>query len=141
MVDYFGANVTIRTNDEMTGGSFSLSVFWVTECSSAPSHIHQEEDEMCDVLDGEIVGKAREDGAEKQTTLAASSTYTIPKGTEHTYIVTSEEAKMLVMPHALQFEYWFVDLGEPMDRYELPAPGSVAENQAKAVAITLEPCA
>jgi len=31
---------------------------------------------------------------------------------------------MLVRTHSPQFEDWFVELGEPMDRYELPAVAS-----------------
>ena len=35
---------------------------------------------------------------------------------------------MPVLTHSPKCEDWFVERGEPMDRYELPAPGSAEEN-------------
>lgn len=141
MVNYFGALATIKANDEVTDGSFGVTEYWARKGHASPWHIHHEDDEMFYVIDGEVIGYTRdEDGEEASTTISTGGTFYVPKGTDHTFEVASEEARMLTLFSPPNFEDWFIELGEPADAYELPPPNSPDEAREKANAITPELC-
>ena len=141
MVSYFGALATIKANSELADGSFGVTEYWAREGHASPWHIHLTADEMFYILEGEVTGYTRnENGEETSTTITTGGTFYIPKGLDHTFKVASEEAKMLTLFSPPHFEEWFVELGDPVETYELPQPDAPDEAEENANAITPELC-
>ena len=98
---------------------------------SPPYHVHETEDEVFYVLEGELV--VRVDGSLR--TLCAGELALAPKGVPHTYRVVSERARWLVTTTHGDFERFVRAASRPAERPELPpAGGPPTPDQAAAFA-------
>jgi mannose-6-phosphate isomerase-like protein (cupin superfamily) len=86
-----------------------------------PLHIHHEEDEMLQILEGRVrIVCAGED------TIAEPGTFAfLPRGVPHTFWVLDGPARMLAVFTPGGVEAMFVDSGEPADAQRLPEDGAV----------------
>ena len=99
---------------------------------SPPLHVHQTEDEIFHVLEGELRLRA----GDADVTIAAGETLLAPKRVAHTYRVESPAgARWLVITTLGDFERFVRALSRPAERPELPTPqGPPTPEQADALA-------
>jgi mannose-6-phosphate isomerase-like protein (cupin superfamily) len=85
---------------------------------SPPLHVHQTEDEIFHVLEGELRVRA----GDADVTIAAGETLLAPKRVAHTYRVESPAgARWLLITRGNNFERFVRALSRPAERPELPA--------------------
>ena len=85
----------------------------------SPLHVHTREDEWFYVLEGEMTFWV--DG---QVSVAPAGSFVFgPKGLPHTFIVSSEVARFLLVTEPAGFERFTRALGQPAERREIPAAG------------------
>ena len=102
-------------------GEDRLSVIkhWAPYGNSPPLHIHDTEDEVFHVLEGQV--QFNVDGA--TVTVTAGQTIMAPKGIPHSYLVVSEGgAKWLTMTSPGDFEGLVRALSRPATAAGLPDP-------------------
>jgi quercetin dioxygenase-like cupin family protein len=115
------------------GGEDGISVMetLAPHGDSPPLHVHQTEDEIFHVLEGELRLRA----GDADVTIAAGETLLAPKRVPHTYRVESREgARWLVITRRGDFERFVRALSRPAERPELPAAhGPLTPEQAEAL--------
>ncbi|MEO0492378.1 MAG: cupin domain-containing protein [Actinomycetota bacterium] len=93
--------------------SMTAVEFTMPKGFGAPLHVHETEDEMMIVLEGDI----RFTSGEHSYVGTAGATAWLPHGVPHTFQVISDEARAIVISAAhegpLQFENFVGELGEP----------------------------
>jgi quercetin dioxygenase-like cupin family protein len=117
---FLGALATIKASSETTGGGVAVIEHLAPRGHGSPLHVHTREDEWFYVLDGELTFWV--DG-EVSVASAGSFVYG-PKGLPHTFIVSSETARFLLVTEPAGFEGFTRALGEPAERHEVPPPAT-----------------
>jgi mannose-6-phosphate isomerase-like protein (cupin superfamily) len=134
---YVNNRATIKATAADTGGAFSLVDMQVAVGHGPPLHIHQSEDEVLWVLEGQLTVRCGE------ATFSAgpgSFIYT-PRGIPHTFRLEGETpARLLVLMVPGGGEGFFVEAGRPAEGAGLPppAPPDIARLQAVAAKYHLE---
>jgi hypothetical protein len=101
-------------------GAFSLWEQWLTADGNPPPHVHDDVDEAFLVLEGSI--DVWLDG--QVTHLEAGGFAFGPRGIPHTYAITSQSARLLVITTPGGTEEFFRTLGEPAPTLTLPTPAA-----------------
>jgi quercetin dioxygenase-like cupin family protein len=96
---------------EQTQGRFALVEIVVRRTEEPPLHSHTQEDELVYVVEGEITFHL--DG--KLRGCAAGAFVFLPKGSEHTYCIESEDARLLVLLMPAGLEGYYRELDVPVD--------------------------
>ena len=128
-------NTLVRIHVSNEDGTDGLSVIenWAPFGDSPPLHVHQTEDELFHILEGEFRFVA---GGEERRAQAGEVVLT-RKGVPHSYRVESREGgRWLVITTHGDFERFVRELGRPAPAPELPAaagPPSPEEAQALGV--------
>lgn len=101
-----------------------------------PLHVHETQDELFVVLDGEL--RVHVDGDERR--LAAGETAVLPKGVPHTFRVESAAgARWLAITTGADFEEFVRALGRPAESDGLPPAGPPTPEQVETlVAVAAE---
>jgi mannose-6-phosphate isomerase-like protein (cupin superfamily) len=99
---------------------------------SPPLHVHQREDELFHVLEGEL----RVLAGDAEIRVGAGESMLAPKRVAHTYRVESAEgARWLLITTGGDFERFMREVGRPAERPGLPSPqGPPTGDQADAFA-------
>jgi quercetin dioxygenase-like cupin family protein len=115
---FFGALTTIKAEGAATGGRVMVSEQLAPRGGGSPLHIHHNEDEWFYVLDGELTIWV--DGT---TVVAGPGSFVFgPRDVPHTFIVSSEQARFLLVTEPAGFEGFVRALGTPASAPEMP-PG------------------
>ena len=94
---------------------------------SPPLHIHQTEDEIFYILEGDF----RFQLGETERRAAAGATLLVAKGTPHTYRVESRGGgRWLTVIRGDDFERFVQAVSRPAERIELPPPGAPPSPEA-----------
>jgi quercetin dioxygenase-like cupin family protein len=117
---FLGALVTIKSTGEQTGGRVAVAETWAPRGHGSPLHVHRQEDEWFYVLSGELTFWV--DG--RVITATEGSFVYGPRDVPHTFTVTSEEARFLLVVEPAGFENFINALSEPAHSLTLP-PASV----------------
>ncbi len=118
---FLGALATIKSSGETTGGRVAVTENWAPRGHGSPLHVHHNEDEWFYVLSGELTFWV--DG---QVITATDGSFVYgPRNVPHTFTVTSEEARFLLVIEPAGFENFLRALSEPAESLTLP-PASVA---------------
>jgi quercetin dioxygenase-like cupin family protein len=122
---------TIRVRHDEGEDGISVLELLAPHGDSPPLHLHQTEDEIFHVLEGELRVRA-----DTEMTIGAGETILAPKGVPHTYRVESREgARWLVITRRGDFERFVHAISRPAERPELPAAqGPPTPEQANALA-------
>ena len=116
---FLGGQAKILVPGESTAGAVSVVEFRDPLGHATPLHIHDHEDEIWTVLDGEIsffVGEDRYD-------LAPGDIAFGPKGVPHAYLVRTPSARLAATFAPAGIENWFKDNGAPVASVtDHPAP-------------------
>lgn len=83
----------VLVSGEQTGGRFAIIEARERHGAESPRHIHSREDEFIYILDGCL--KVHCDG--EAFVVRAGSLLSLPRGSEHVFIVESLEARLLVL--------------------------------------------
>lgn len=120
-----GGLVTFKITSEQSGGAYTVIEDRMPRGKTTPLHVHPSFDEAIYVLDGELL--VHVDGAELR--VRAGGIASIPRGSVHALLVTSEEAHILgfVTPGDV-FERFFREGGDAVtDRDAQPPPLDIAK--------------
>jgi quercetin dioxygenase-like cupin family protein len=99
--------VKIKLTGAQTGGAFSQVETVDPRGTATPLHVHHNEDEAFYVLEGAV--SVFVDG--ERIELSQGAFALVPRGVPHSYLVTSDVARMLVTFSPAGFDEAFVDLG------------------------------
>jgi quercetin dioxygenase-like cupin family protein len=118
---FLGMLATIKSSTQTTDGAVAVMEQLAPQGSGSPLHVHSREDEWFYVIEGELtfwVGGV--------TSVAPAGSFVFgPKGIPHTFTVSSERARFLLVVEPAGFEAFVRSLGEPAQRLEIPpAPTS-----------------
>jgi mannose-6-phosphate isomerase-like protein (cupin superfamily) len=128
---FLNALVTVRVPHDEGEDGISVLESLAPHGESPPLHVHQTEDEVFHVLEGEL----RVHAGDTEVTIGAGETILGPKGVPHTYRVESPEgARWLVITRRGDFERFVRALSRPAERPEPPTPRPPTPEQANALA-------
>lgn len=131
---FLGTLATVKAAGEATGGSFALIEQLAPRGSGSPLHVHSREDEWFYVIEGELTLWV--DG---ETIVAPAGSFVFgPKGIPHTFIVSSEEARFLLVAQPAGFEQFMRAAGEPAQRLEIPPAATEPPDVAALTAAAAE---
>ena len=117
---FLGILATVKSSAETTGGAVAVIEHQAPRGAGSPLHVHSREDEWFYVLEGELTFWV---GGE--VSVAPAGTFVFgPKGIPHTFIVSSEEARFLLVTEPAGFEQFMRAVGEPAARLEIPPPAT-----------------
>jgi quercetin dioxygenase-like cupin family protein len=124
--------VTVRVPHDEGGDGISVLESFAPHGDSPPLHIHQTEDEIFHMLEGELRVRA----GDADVRIGPGETLLAPKGVPHTYRAESPEgARYLVTTRRGDFERFVRSFSRPAERAELPpAQGPPTPEQAEALA-------
>ena len=113
---FLGFLVTIKASGATTNGRVAVIEHLGTRGLGSPLHVHHNEDEWFYVLEGELtIWVAGE------TVAAPAGSFVFgPRDVPHTFIVSSDEARFLLVTQAAGFESFIRTLGTPAPVAEIP---------------------
>jgi mannose-6-phosphate isomerase-like protein (cupin superfamily) len=116
---WLGGHLAVKAAAADTDGRFSQLEFTDPLGTAPPVHIHHREDETFYVAEGEVsffVGDERIEATAGDYVFA-------PCDVPHTYLVRSEQARMLVTYAPAGIEQFFIEMGLPvLDERQPPVP-------------------
>ena len=117
---FLGGLSTIKSSGETTGGRVAVTENWAPRGYGSPLHVHRNEDEWFYVLSGELTFWV--DG---QVITATEGSFVYgPRDVPHTFTVSSDDARFLLVVEPAGFENFLRALSEPAQSLTLP-PASV----------------
>ncbi len=131
---FLGGLVTIKAAGEATAGRVTVIEHLAPKGTGSPLHVHEREDECFYVLEGELafwVGG-------KHIKAAAGSFVYGPRGIPHTFAVTSDESRFLVIAEPAGFENFVRSLAQPAQTLTLPPPTSQPPDPEKLTAVAAD---
>lgn len=130
----FGGLARIKATGESTGGDVAVIEQVAPRGAGSPLHIHHREHEWFFVIEGELTFWV---GGE--TIVAPAGAFVFgPKGIPHTFMVSSEEARFLLVTEPAGFDQFMRAAGEPAPRQEIPPPSTEAPDVAALTALAAE---
>lgn len=117
---FFGTLVTIKSSAETTAGRVAVTANLAPHGAGSPLHVHRREDEWFYVIEGELTFWV---GGQVTAAPAGSFVYG-PRDIPHTFIVSSEEARFLLVTEPAGFEAFIRAVGAPAPRLEIPPPAT-----------------
>ncbi|MFB7288925.1 cupin domain-containing protein [Actinacidiphila glaucinigra] len=131
---FLGGQARILLPGRATGDAMSLMEFSDPIGHAPPHHVHENEEELWFVLDGEVsffVGDKRHDLIPGQVAFG-------PRGVPHSYLVRSEGARLAVVFSPAGIEEWFRVNGVPVtDARDIPPAFDLASIVGSAEAFKL----
>ena len=113
---FLGGLSTVKASGAATGGRVAVTENWAPRGHGSPLHVHHDEDEWFYVLSGELtfwVGG--------QVTVATEGSFVYgPRDVPHTFAVSSDEARFLLVIEPAGFEDFLLALSEPAASLTLP---------------------
>jgi len=131
---FLGQLVTIKSSSESTAGRVGVTETLAPRGSGSPLHVHHKEDEWFYVIDGELTFWV---GGQVITAPAGSFVYG-PREVPHTFIVSSEQARFLLVVEPAGFEGFVRALGEPAQELVIPPPATEPPDVAAMAALAAE---
>jgi quercetin dioxygenase-like cupin family protein len=113
---FLGSHASVKASAETTAGRVAVIEHLSPRGSGSPLHVHSNEDEWFYVIEGELTFWV---GGQVITAPAGSFVYG-PRDIPHTFTVTSDQARFLLVVEPAGFENFVRILSEPAARTELP---------------------
>jgi quercetin dioxygenase-like cupin family protein len=113
---FLGFLVTIKSSTQTTEGAVAVLEHLGPRGTGSPLHVHSREDEWFYVTEGELTFWV---GGQVINAPAGSFVYG-PRGIPHTFTVSSEQARFLLVTEPAGFEGFVRALAEPATRLEIP---------------------
>ncbi|MDX6667782.1 MAG: hypothetical protein QOK04_1162 [Solirubrobacteraceae bacterium] len=131
---FLGQLVTIKSSSESTAGRVGVTETLAPRGSGSPLHVHHNEDEWFYVIEGELTFWV---GGQVITAPAGSFVYG-PREVPHTFIVSSEQARFLLVVEPAGFEGFVRALGQPAQELVIPPPATEPPDVAAMAALAAE---
>lgn len=131
---FLGQLVTIKASSESTAGRVGVTETLAPRGSGSPLHVHHNEDEWFYVIEGELTFWV---GGQVITAPAGSFVYG-PREVPHTFIVSSEQARFLLVVEPAGFEGFVRALGQPAQELVIPLPATEPPDVAAMAALAAE---
>ena len=112
-----------------TQGRFALIESVARKGNVPPPHIHHREDETFYVLEGEITVSVGDRTIEATPGMMVF----LPRGIAHTFVVDSEQARVLVLVTPAGLEGWFKEFSVPAPAIALPPPTELSHSQIQEI--------
>jgi quercetin dioxygenase-like cupin family protein len=126
--------VMVKASTETTDGRVAVIEHLAPRGAGSPLHVHRREEEWFYVIEGEVTYWI--DG---QVTVAPAGSFVYgPRDVPHTFQVTSDQARFLLVTEPAGFEAFVRTAGEPARSLTLPPPPSQPPDPAKLAAIAAE---
>jgi len=117
---FLHGRMTVKATAEGTNGAFGLTEVVIPPGFSPPMHVHHREEESFYVLEGELTMWV--DG---QTIAAPKGSFVYgPRDVPHTFIVSSEEARFVIIAAPAGFDDFVRTIGEPAQQLVIPPPAT-----------------
>lgn len=131
---FLGFLVTIKASSETTSGAVAVIEHLGPRGSGSPLHMHSREDEWFYVTEGELTFWV----AGQVINAPAGSFVYGPKGIPHTFTVSSEQARFLLVTEPAGFEEFMRALAEPAARLEIPPAPSAPPDMTALMTLAAE---
>jgi quercetin dioxygenase-like cupin family protein len=115
---YNGWLMTFLATAEDTEGKFALIESVGRKGNAPPPHIHHREDESFYVLEGEMTVSI----GDRTVKAAPGTLVTVPRDTVHSFVIESEELRVLTLLTPAGMEGWFKEFSVPATAMTLPPP-------------------
>ena len=113
---FLGVLATIKASTESTDGRVAVIEHLAPEGAGSPLHVHHREDEWFYVLEGQLTFWV---GGKVIEAPVGAFVYG-PREIPHTFVVTSPEARFLLVAEPAGFERFMRSLAEPAQTLTLP---------------------
>jgi quercetin dioxygenase-like cupin family protein len=124
---YNGALVTFLATGEDTHGQFALIEVVGRRGNVPPPHIHHREDETFYVLEGEIVASV----GDRTIKGTPGTMIFFPRDVRHSFIIESEQYRMLILVTPAGFEGFFKEFSVPAPAMTLPPANEQAYGEVE----------
>jgi len=131
---FLGVLATIKASTETTNGGVAVIEPLAPRGAGSPLHVHRREDEWFYVTEGELTFWV---GGQVIAAPAGSFVYG-PRDIPHTFAVSSEQARFLLVTEPAGFEAFMRQVGEPAQALTTPPPPSEPPDPARLAAIAAE---
>ncbi|MGB0098124.1 MAG: quercetin 2,3-dioxygenase [Solirubrobacteraceae bacterium] len=131
---FLGQLVTIKCSSESTAGRVAVTETLGPRGSGSPLHVHRNEDEWFYVIDGELTFWV---GGRVIIAPAGSFVYG-PRGVPHTFMISSEQARFLLVVEPGGFENFVRAVGEPAQQLTIPPVAIEPADPARLTALAAE---
>lgn len=131
---FIGALGTIKAAAETTDGRVAVLEFRWPGGGGSPLHVHRNEDEWFYVIEGELTLWV---GGKVIVAPAGSFVYG-PRDVPHTFVVTSAEARFLMVTEPAPFADFVRALSEPAGALTLPPPSAQVPSPEHMTAVAAE---
>jgi quercetin dioxygenase-like cupin family protein len=130
----FESLALVKSTAQTTGGAVAVVELLAGKGSGSPLHVHTREDEWFYVIEGELTFWV---GGTVSVAPAGSFVFG-PKGIPHTFLVSSERARFLLVTEPAGFEGFMRAAGEPAGAMEIPPPPAAAPDMDAMVTLAAE---
>jgi quercetin dioxygenase-like cupin family protein len=131
---FLGSLVTMKASAETTAGRVMVTENLAPRGSGSPLHVHRREDEWFYVIEGQLTCWV---GGEVIEAPAGSFVYG-PRDIPHTFVVSSEQARFLLVTEPGDFGGFMRALSEPAQRLEIPPAPTEPPDMSAMTAIAAE---
>ncbi len=130
----FGVLATIKASSDTTAGRVAVIEHLAPQGAGSPLHVHHREDEWFYVTEGALTFWVGGDVIEAS---AGSFVYG-PRDIPHTFLVSSPQARFLLVTEPAGFENFMRTMGEPAATLTIPPPLAPPSDLAPLVAAAAE---
>src|SRR5580698_4107269 len=130
----FGVLATIKASSETTAGRVAVIEHLGPEGAGSPLHVHRREDEWFYVIEGELRFWV---GGDVIDAPAGSFVYG-PRDVPHTFIISSPQARFLLVTEPAGFESFMRQLGQPAASLTIPPPSEPPADISPLIAAAAE---
>jgi len=131
---FLGFLVTIKASSETTDGRVAVMEHLAPRGAGTPLHVHHNEDEWFYITEGELTFWV---GGQVMTAAAGSFVYG-PRDIPHTFAVTSEQARFLLVTEPAGLERFVRAGSHPARTLTIPAPPSEPPDPAQLAALAAD---
>ena len=117
---FLGTLVTLKSTAESTGGTVAVTENLAPRGAGSPLHVHHNEDEWFYVIEGELTFWV---GGEVITAGAGGFVFG-PRDIPHTFMVSSEQARFLLVVEPAGFEGFVRAGAQPAQALVIPPPAT-----------------
>jgi quercetin dioxygenase-like cupin family protein len=131
---FLGVLATVKASAETTAGRVAVIEHEAPRGAGSPLHVHHDDDEWFYVIDGEVTFWV---GGHVITAPAGSFVYG-PRDIPHTFMVSSEHARFLLVTEPAGFEKFARAMSEPALRRAIPPAPTAPPDMATMVQLAAQ---
>jgi quercetin dioxygenase-like cupin family protein len=131
---FMGSLATVKANAATTGGAVTVIEHLSPRGSGSPLHVHHREDEWFYVIEGELTFWV---GGETIAAPAGSFVFG-PREIPHTFVVSSDQARFLLVAEPAGFDAFMRALAEPAATLTIPPPADGPPDMERVMSVAAE---